>query len=813
MSLNPQYIPLYQLQSYFVDKATGAPLAGGKVYFYSDVNRTVPKTVYELSSTTGTYTYVPLPNPIILSSVGTPVDNNGNDIVIYAYPYDAFGNSELYYVVVQDADGRPQFTREAVPGISGSGSPSGNSGLFNYVPNGQFLVHTDLPSSTDTLVAGTNVIAQGGFTVELSNPLGSVNKLQFIPQGFTEDPENSPRYLARFTAVTFDPADTIKSIRIKWNDVNKFSANDNFYTFAFWGESNVNIPVSINIIKYFGTTGTVVPAETIFTDTITPTGDIHQYQFQFGQNFGDVVDTVNNNDFVAIDIALPTNIGFVLDVTNFTLVLGQQVLTAFPLQTNADMITRGNDGWTDLPNPNGYDLLLPKVQTRIGYEYAEWEVGDIGATAGNIISPLSTSPLPRGNRMLLDGATYIYADYSTLGIPFSRLGDFLVDNSTIPECPMFGTGANYATAYGNLANMDILRLSVNSSGVGVAYAQDGTGARATGFTFTGIPIYNGSTVGHVSLNYNAYSSGVAINQLICRANFKTFDFADDPLTYCIDGDVPTGFTFTPFNYDTGLYAQQGIAFSIDTLAGATLITGGPGKTFYFFTANNHTLPYYIWFDTGTETDPGPPLAQPGALPIQVNVNTTDNAEDIANTLQEVMNAYQITNIDFTVIPPAGSYFTFQTNPGAVRTFYVWYTFNGAGSDPLILGAIGINVNVLSSYNMEDVRHYTLFKINQYQYAVPDAQGMFLRNYDPTGLWDFDNLTRWSTVTGLTGPNLGTFEYSQLLSHYHEVFAVVAPAINNLALGPDTLVANTATGNTGGSETRPVNMYVNYYIKY
>src|SRR2546428_10063801 len=120
MALDPRYIPLYQLQSYFVDKTTGEPLSGGKVYFYSDVNRTVPKTVYELSSTTGTYTYVPLPNPVILSAWGTPVDNNGNDIVIYAFPFDSLGNSELYYVVVQDSLGRPQFTREAVPN-SGSG--------------------------------------------------------------------------------------------------------------------------------------------------------------------------------------------------------------------------------------------------------------------------------------------------------------------------------------------------------------------------------------------------------------------------------------------------------------------------------------------------------------------------------------------------------------------------------------------------------------------------------------------------------------------------------------------------------------------
>ena len=131
MSLNPLYIPLYQLQQYFVDKDTGAPLAGGKVYFYSDVNRTVAKNVYELQGNSANYTFSPLPNPVILSAVGTPVDVNGNDIVIYAYPFDANGNSELYYVVVQNYLGVPQFTRQAVPGVSGGGVPSESLGLIH----------------------------------------------------------------------------------------------------------------------------------------------------------------------------------------------------------------------------------------------------------------------------------------------------------------------------------------------------------------------------------------------------------------------------------------------------------------------------------------------------------------------------------------------------------------------------------------------------------------------------------------------------------------------------------------------------------
>jgi hypothetical protein len=830
MALNPQYIPLYQLQQYFVDKVTGTPLAGGLVYFYSDVNRTVPKTVYELSSTTGTYTYVPLPNPIVLSSVGTPVDNNGNDIVIYAFPFDPVtGDSELYYVVVQDSLGRPQFTREAVPGISGSGTPSTNAGLFNYIPNGQFLVHTNLSNPTGTLVAGSNVIAQGGFTVELSNPLNSVNTLTFQELGFTEAPPNSPRYEAIFACTTPSTMDTIKNFRIKWNDVNKFSSNDDFFTFAFWAESAIAIPISIQIYKFFGTTGTVLPPETKFTDTIEPGANFYQYQLQFGTNVGDVVDLINNNDFVAIDISFPTNIGFSVSLTNFLLVLGQQVITEFPLQTNADMITRGNDGWTDNPKPNGYDLYLPKVQTRIGYQYDYSQIGQIQATIGNIVSPLSVSPLPISNDMLLDGTSYIYANYSTIGIPFARLGDFLIANSPVANTPIFGTGANFATAYVNHGDDTKFRLTVNSNGVGVNPAIDGTIPFNTGFTFTRIPTYNFSTTGSASFNYVAYNSGLLTNEIFCKSNFQPQIAPNsvNRLIYSNPGD--SGFTVMDFDWYHELYSQQSLAFFVDTVPGAALITGGNGLFFWFYTdaAQTAALGKYVWFNTGTEVDPVgiPPV---GFTPIEVRVNPTDTAQDVANTLREVMNAYQSTDIDVTgIIPPAGSYFTFQSNPGGIRNFYVWYKFNGVGNDPLIPGSTGIEVDIVTGDTDDIVLIKTLTAINKYQYAVPAAQGMFLRNSDPNGIWDFDNLTRWSNVTGITGPSVGTFEYGQLLSHLHapqegnnsdtRSFAIrrFVGDISTSFVTPGNLdmVLRFVTDDTGGSETRPVNMYVNYYIKY
>jgi len=152
MALNPLYIPLYNLQEALLDKTTGLQLAGGWVYCWEDLNRNQLKTVYELTGSPPNYTYTALSNPMVLSNAGTFVDSNGNDIVVYAYPYDAAGNPDNYYIQVFAAPpapfppffpppGTPIFTREAVPGVTATVGPNqtGPSSTENEIVNSQFV--------------------------------------------------------------------------------------------------------------------------------------------------------------------------------------------------------------------------------------------------------------------------------------------------------------------------------------------------------------------------------------------------------------------------------------------------------------------------------------------------------------------------------------------------------------------------------------------------------------------------------------------------------------------------------------------------
>lgn len=139
MTLDARYFVTSDLDTYFVDKDSGLPLAGGTLTFFRDVARSTPKLVYQLSGAPPNYTYTALPNPIVLSSVGTVQDAGGDNVVIYYFPFDDEGNLDLYFVDVRDSLGVQQLTREAWPNITAADNPMENDfPIQNQIANSQF---------------------------------------------------------------------------------------------------------------------------------------------------------------------------------------------------------------------------------------------------------------------------------------------------------------------------------------------------------------------------------------------------------------------------------------------------------------------------------------------------------------------------------------------------------------------------------------------------------------------------------------------------------------------------------------------------
>lgn len=144
--IDPRFIPAFSIETVILDKDTGAPLSGGQVSFQEDNQRGILKPVYQITGASPPYTFTELPNPMILSSIGTFEDAMGNPVVPYFYPYDDDPypdlprdlNPDYYYVAVTSYLGVPQFDREGVPYIPESGETSVQSIITNEISNPQF---------------------------------------------------------------------------------------------------------------------------------------------------------------------------------------------------------------------------------------------------------------------------------------------------------------------------------------------------------------------------------------------------------------------------------------------------------------------------------------------------------------------------------------------------------------------------------------------------------------------------------------------------------------------------------------------------
>jgi len=194
LPLNPLFIPAFSIETVILDKDTGAPLSGGLVYFEKDNQRGQLKPVYQITGTSPNYSFIQLPNPMELSSIGTFVDALGNPVVPYFFPFNNLLQPEYYYIRVESSEGVEQFTREAVPYIGENSDPGDEAIVFtNELSNPQFsevlfdttsssytynftdpvLQETALAPDWDLIVSGTGACT---VTVSQTKPVGSLNR-------------------------------------------------------------------------------------------------------------------------------------------------------------------------------------------------------------------------------------------------------------------------------------------------------------------------------------------------------------------------------------------------------------------------------------------------------------------------------------------------------------------------------------------------------------------------------------------------------------------------------------------------------------
>jgi len=103
------------------------------------------------------------------------------------------------------------------------------------------------------------------------------------------------------------------------------------------------------------------------------------------------------------------------------------------------------------------------------------------------------------------------------------------------------------------------------------------------------------------------------------------------------------------------------------------------------------------------------------------------------------------------------------------------------------------------------------------FNLPNLQGVFLRGVDNGTGQDPDAASRTaSALGGNTGDNVGSSQSYEIQSHAHDYLAPndlqAAGAYQKNGQNVVMAVVVVPSGNTGGNETRPTNVYVNYIIK-
>ncbi len=780
MGLQSQFVIASDLQSLFRNKASGLPLANGVIYFWQDAFRTIPKSIFTLNGSPPDYGYTELANPLSLTAIGTLSDGNNNDIVAYWNPFDSEGNVQLYFVEVYSAGGKTsgvlQFTRQAWPNTIVDSSDIQD--FTNYVPNGQFLIHNDI-AATDTLDAGevrqaTTDIAQGGWTFDRPDSSTAKDLVTFEAFGSAvNNPSANPKFAVRVKCESPDSGDTFKDLRLRFNDVNKFASETQDFTFAFSGESNSSsVNVSLILIKNYGTGGDANTETTLGTFTIGSSYTISPKSFTFGTNISKTIGP-DGDDFLQLALRFPLDALFDVSLTDFILAPDAITITEFPPTPNSDFLSKSIAGFMPVPAYDGSDLYLPLKLTSAGMTFDNAVVGDVVMESGFNTYTNSLSTI--SNRMLADGNQYETAGYSPLGIPFTRLQAKYFDGTI--NAPIYGTGSAFLTAnISDLSPATQLRIATNTVNATTNIAD---GSTATTFTFA---------TAHTGDNNGMSAARIGTATLMAVSSFT--------------GSVPnasagtSGFTLTEIINQN----PKKHIFTVETIVATTLA----GK---FFTWEDPADIYYMWFTVdGVGVDPAP-----GGIGIQVDLKSTYTAAEVCCFVLEAMSGYQISTVVTVAAAsvPAGSFFTVST---VTDGYYVWYTLDGAGTDPAPSGKTPIPVAILSADTAAQVATKTQIAINSKYFAAPNFQGVFFRAHDPDRIYDIDALTRFGKNSAYFGNEIGTLQLDQFLSHFHD-YEKVQDAGAIVQGGATFGEITEQTSSTGGNETRAVNASVNVAIIY
>lgn len=679
--LDKKYVRINDFQGIFRDKVSGAPLVGGYIEFFEDEARDTTRNVYMLSGSAPSYEYTDLGNKVYLNSIGTFCSSEGatDDISVFYKAYDDDdGNIIRYYARVYDVDGVFQFDREALPNIFGETDEQDE--LINYIPNGQFSYHNYMPNNA------LGAVAPGGWWTT-RDVTAATDTISFTRIGsYISNPTGNPRYALRWTCSVVGTGGSYKKLEVRFSNVNTFSSTTQKYTFAFSGKSyGTDVVINPKVVKYYGSGGSATENINLGAMTLSSTYKKQQIFFTFGTNEGKTIGA-NNDDYVALAFFLPITTTFDIEFTDCILTLGEHDIDIYPDLPTYDSASKAlcnsiaSDGTDKLrPTSNNYYLHLPMYNTPEGFQPSLCDIGKVFHC---------TYKTPKVGELFTDGTSYDPATFSSDSIPYQRLADVLWELTT-PGHYAFGGGYQYGNFYQMAGATNALIYCCNTAGAATPIT-DGT----NGTAFTIADIHAGLATYDFSVNFSdaIYLKCKTFGGALTAAGVGTSGFTVN--TIRVGSTLSTASYVTPITGLDDLTASGSVVLTTITGSYRVQIDGTGTPDTFKWSKNGG-----VTWEASTVNITGSPQLLENGLYVTFGATTGHTVTDYWD-----ISVYQDTQA-VKIIPitaaslSGGEYFLISNT---TTNFYVWFKIAGAGSDPAVGGATGIEVDLLGTETIADM---------------------------------------------------------------------------------------------------------------
>ena len=783
MAINFYKLPVFH---YVFRDREGNPAANGTVAFFKDSDQVTPKPIYEDAAGT-----IPLPNPINLNNAGVIADGTGAPKPVY------LEDDEDYYIVVKDTAGDTIQTVESwnsdlaefpTPGIE-------DANLTNYVLNPQFRYFVQQNWTNDELQPATLIAHEGWYFFKANST--STNQIDFVEfsVGQTEVPYN-PKYYLRFNCNGAAP-ETEKRILFKLRDVISFSGQN--MSFGVWARSEGGAPTTMRLIvtQRYKLSPSTYDLTVIETFTVPTTWTkLTKENFTIPSVAGKSIN--EGEDEFEIALGMPLNQVAIISFTNVQLNIGTILLEFQYVSSEMELIQK-----KAYQLPNG---IISETENHYGHDIIS--LGNDGLAYRDTTGKVETYLLGKLQDFCLpmDGDTFerlAYIPNTNDQVTYDRLYQKWKNDPDILDGNAFGYGIDGFE--GSLFPPSTAIFSnVNTT------ANTNWTDFNTGFSIT--TLHDNSSKG-VSVRHETilpYQEGVRRDyHVLWLENLDNGSVTD------INAGT-SGFTLGVLVEGTPSSPESSYILTND----ASTLSGGE-----YFTYDTPTIAYYVWFTVnGIGSDP----AIGGRTGLYVPLANFDDKVKVSNIIKSVLNGRHMTRIIANAASTlsGGEYF-FAYN--SADQFYVWFTVDGAGTDPEVSGRKGIQVDLLGGDSGDIVATKIYEIVRAVYYNTPDTRGYFMRQTSGTSGVDEDANERYGLTFAnvIYGNRVGTGQADSLNEHWHanRAYSVVSNSTNPCSNYPsnqlgqafnsvyDCLMGADIITNTGGSENRSINFSVQFCVRY